>query len=259
MLDNIQENQSSFNLNFAKTQKLGSKQMWFIAKTSLIGGVGFSLIFAVGYLVYYFLQTSSSLDWMMLSIIGSVLLIVSIASSWIMSVGKFSYIKMLFCYSTFILSFGISFGFYFLAIGTATMFAIFGITAISMFIIAIISFFLKDKAMFTIQKISGIAMLIYFICFLFGLFFSFFFFQYNDWWEILVTALLSIIIIGSSLNCFWGLRKVSEFVTSSDEMTEEQSNLLKQMTWIHGFSVMSTTTMVFSYVLRLLLLIKSEQ
>ncbi|MGL4948019.1 MAG: hypothetical protein ACRC42_01365 [Mycoplasma sp.] len=259
MILGLQQKQNS-DLNFSASQKLNKAQIMFIVKACLIGGIGFAMIFGVGYGFATIMAThiDTMRDFDMIMIIASVLLIFSMITNMILLKGKPSYGKIGIAFVLFILSFGLSFGLYFLVLPTETMLFTFAITAGSLIVIGFIGFLIKDSAMMTINRVVGLASMIYFVLFLVGFIMMFF----RPWssipvafnmWDVIISVLLAVIIMGCSISVFYGLKKTSEFVQGG-ETSDEMKKQISMTAWLCGYQIMSTCTILFIYVLRFMLI-----
>ncbi|MGL4951800.1 MAG: hypothetical protein ACRC4L_02320 [Mycoplasma sp.] len=258
MWGNIKQNEAS-QVSFGVKQAFNSKQAMFIFKACLIGGLGFALIFAIGFSVYviankYFSTTETNT----LIIVASLLLFASIFVSVFAMGGKPSWPKLLISGIIFIFGFGSSFGVYFLIIGSSIMFYSFAVTAVTMIIMAIIAFVMKDKTALTIQKVIGIISITFVVVYFCSFLLIYLFVGWSLIWDVITTSILGIIILGSVIASFWELKKIAAFATESDDGSEAHAKELRLATWAYGFKIMATITFTFYYIVRLLSFLNIE-
>lgn len=238
------------NTNYNQYQLINKKENWFVGKVSLFASFLFAIIFAISFVIskYAFIN---NVDYNYLILIGSIALIVTLVFSLIMSFKglKASFGLIITTILLYSLSFIIMFSAYFSLINNTILFFALAFTALSTFIIGIISFIIPSKAAYSILKFSMISFVVYIFVSIVGSLIIWFTTTVNlEIWEIFLTSFLGLIIILSSIMSFYNLRKTTEFIN----ITNIDKTSYNKLMLFQTFNILSSIIMIFIFVLRIL-------
>ncbi len=217
-----------FTQNQQTNVSLQKRQSNFLAKTSLIAGFCFAIVFGASFLLskYWLADAVYDGDLNLCYALGSVSLIVAIVMSIVISfksnVTASSYGWLL---GLFTVSYTLTFACYFSLFGSGIMFYSLAYTAIALFITALVAWRISDKAANTILKISMYSFFIYFFVAIIGSLIIAFTFTGIEWYWILVNALIGVAIICSNIYSFYQVKKVNEFA-QMDTIDEKAYKIL---------------------------------
>lgn len=233
-------------------EKVVKKQNFFIGKCCLIAGGIFTIIFAVSFLLSNYVFIKNGVDINYLILIGSISLIISVILSLIMSFRgiRASIGLIIFSILFYSLAFIAMFSAYFSILGNTVMFYSLIFTALSIFLLGIISFIIPQKITYSLFKISLIAFGIYFLISIIGSLFIWFIPNNSvfEIWQIIVTVIIGFVIISSTIFSFYSLKKTSEFVQIGNIDSQTYTKLLL----FQSFNILSSIMVVFMLVLRIL-------
>lgn len=234
----------TYNQSFTKGQNS------LMSKACLIAGVAFAIICGIAFLFSYIIQNvMTSYEQLNAAlVIASVALIVSIVVSLVASFKKnLSWGLILTMFGLFTISFGITFGMFFAIYDVETLLLAFVTAAGALLGTGLIGYFIKDKAAFTLSKITMFLFLGYFIFMIVSLVMMYTIYQPNEWWYYALDVVIGLVIFGSNVMTFYALKRSSEFAAASDLPPE----MLRKITWMLAFNVLISIVNTLLFVLRM--------
>ncbi len=235
------------------TISVQKQQTNFLAKTSLIAGICFAIVFFGSFfLSKYWLASEASVEGFNLCyILGTIGLITAVVFSFVLSfkglnASILGYSGML---AIFTISYTFIFACYFSFFGNELMFYSLAYTSIALILTAVVAYFIKDKAANIILKVSMWSLGLYFIIAMTG---SLLFWALTpavfEWYYYLINILIGVAIICSNIYTFYQLKKMEQFT----EIQNLDSQTYTKLVLSQATSLLLSIIQTFILIMRLL-------